>query len=90
MCPACLLRAAMAADSPNQPGLPDPAAAEDHGFPSIAERLGARIDRYKLLEQVGEGGSAVYYGIVIKTANPGGRNTNFAEFLQPRPRIPYE
>jgi len=46
----------MADDSPIQPGLPDPAAADDHGFPSIAERLGARIGRYKLLEPIGEGG----------------------------------
>ena len=51
----------MADDLPKQPGLTDPSPAEDHGFPSIAERLGARIGRYKLLEQIGEGGFGVVW-----------------------------
>ena len=39
----------------------DTGVAGDHGFPSIAERLGARIGRYKLLEQIGEGGFGVVW-----------------------------
>jgi len=39
LCPACLLRAAMGED--------------EHGFPSIAERLGACIGCYELFEQIG-------------------------------------
>ena len=50
LCPACLLGAAMGGDSlPDQPAAPGAGVAGEQGFPSIAERLGARIGRYKLL-----------------------------------------
>ena len=61
LCPACLLRAAMGEDEPNQHAAPVAGAVVEHGFPSVAERLGARIGRYKLLEQIGEGGFGVVW-----------------------------
>ncbi len=61
LCPACLLGAAMGDDLPDQSASSGAGVAGDHGFPSIAERLGARIGRYKLLEQIGEGGFGVVW-----------------------------
>ena len=61
LCPACLLGAAMEGDLPDQSASSGAGVAGDYGFPSIAERLGARIGRYKLLEQIGEGGFGVVW-----------------------------
>jgi serine/threonine protein kinase len=51
----------MGDDLPDQPVSPGAGGVAECGFPSIAERLGARIGRYKLLEQIGEGGFGVVW-----------------------------
>src|SRR5215831_10500388 len=60
LCSRCALKGALLADSP-QPEVQSPGFTQTVPLPVLTETSGTHIGRYKLLEQIGEGGFGVVW-----------------------------